>query len=125
MLAISPCLDRNIVSAYCKKCKQIPSPGHYLYRAEDRDTVLAAGLFEVGADYAGPIYYEGPEDASLFDGILRAGFNYAAEQGLEKGMIPEEFRVRHREKFRQLNYPIQAFFNIVNFFQKYKNCGRS
>lgn len=124
MLTITPCLEKQTVAAYCKKCGKLYDAAYYLYLAENRGEVQAAGLFEVGGDRVSTIYYEGlePDDHFLFDGILRAGLNYAAEQGIENGHIPEEFRQAHKALFGKLNYPIQPDFNIVNFFQKYKNC---
>lgn len=125
MLTITPSLEKQTVAAYCKKCKKVWSDGCYLYLAESRGEVLAAGLFEAGGDKVRAVYYEAadPSDRTLFDGILRAGLNYAAGQGIENGLIPEEFRSRHQELFAALNYPAQPLFNITNFFRKYKNCG--
>lgn len=124
MLTITPCLDKAAIAAYCKKCRKPWSAAFYLYRAENRGQVLAAGLFEVGGDQVQVMLYEAedPADPFLFDGILRAGLNYAADQGIPNGFIPEDFRYAHRGLFAQLNYPIQPVFDITNFFQKYKNC---
>lgn len=124
MLTISPCLEKQTVALYCKKCKRIYSAGFYLYRAEHNGEILAAGLFEISADQVQVLFYESEDnsDAYLFDGILRAGLNYAAEQGIENGVIPEEFHAEHSALFAKLNYPVQLQFNITNFFCKYKNC---
>lgn len=126
MLTITPCLDKQAIAAYCKKCKKPYSAAFYLYRAENRGQVLAAGLFEVGGEEVCAVLYEAedPSDHFLFDGILRAGLNYASEQGIPNGHIPEDFRYLHRELFAKLNYPIQPVFDITNFFQKYKNCAQ-
>lgn len=124
MLTITPCVDKPEIAAWCKKCGKVPSAAFYLYRAENRGEPLAAALFEVGGDQVQVVRYEAadPADYFLFDGILRAGLNYAAEQGIEQGYLPEEFRLSHEGLFSKLNYPIQPRFNITNFFQKYKNC---
>lgn len=124
MLTITPCLDKQTVAAYCKKCRKLYSAAFYLYLAKDRDELLAAGLFEVGGEQVQVVLYEADDqnDPFLFDGILRAGLNYAAEQGITKGVIPEAFRLAHGELFARLNYPIQSAFDISNFFHKYKNC---
>lgn len=125
MLTIAPCLEKETVVSYCKKCRKVYSAAFYLYLAENRGETLAAGLFQVDSDSVQVVYYEGvdPADHFLFDGVLRAGLNYAAEHGIQNGLIPEEFRHTHRELFSQLTYPIHAQFDITNFFQKYKNCG--
>jgi hypothetical protein len=124
MLTITPALDKSTVSAYCKKCGKVYSAALYAYLAQNGGEVLAAALFEMSGDHVTAVYYEGtdPADYTLFDGILRAGLNYAAEQGVETGTIPEAFRYDHRGSFEKLNYPAQVSFNIVNFFGKYKNC---
>lgn len=124
MLTITPCLDRLTVASYCKKCKKVYSAGAYLYRAENRGELLAAGLFEISADRVEVLLYEAQDtaDVHLFDGILRAGLNYAAEHGVENGLISEMFYFQHVSLFNQLNYPADPLFNITNFFRKYKNC---
>lgn len=124
MLTITPCLDRDVIAPYCRACKCAYSESFYLYRARNGGETLAAALFEVGGDKVTVRLYEAaePNDAFLFDGVLRAGLNYAAGQGIENGMIPEQFRALHGELFVKLNYPVQPTFNITNFFQKYKNC---
>lgn len=126
MLTITPRLDAKTVAAYCQKYGKPYSEAFYLYLAENRGEVQAAGLFEVGGDRVTVAYFEALDQADyfLFDGVLRAGLNYAAEQGVENGRIPERFRTEHKELFDRLNYPVQPDFNITNFFQKYKNCGR-
>lgn len=125
MLTITPCLDKQMVASYCKKCRKPYSAAYYLYLAQNREELLGAALFEVGSDAVSVLFYEAadPADAFLFDGVVRAGLNYANQQGLENGVIPEEFRHAHRELFAKLNYPAQPQFNINNFFAKYKNCG--
>lgn len=125
MLTITPCTERDTVLAYCKKCRIPLDAGHYLYLAENRGERLAACLFEIGGDRVQVLLYESaePGDAFLFDGVMRAGLNYAAGQGVENGFIPEQFRFLHRALFAKLNYPLQPLFNITNFFNKYKNCG--
>lgn len=124
MLEIKPCLDKQTMIGYCKKCKRAYSEAFYLYLATNRNHVLAAGLFEVGSEEVQAVYYEStePQDAFLFDGILRAGLNYAAGQGIENGRLPEDFRQSFHDLFAELNYPAAPVFNITNFFQKYKNC---
>lgn len=123
MLEIKPCLDKTVIAPYCKRCGRLAGDAFYLYRATDGEEVLAAGLFQVESSRVVVVYYEGAqEDHFLFDGILRAGLNYAAEQGIELGYIPEEFRQAHKAMFQKLNYPASPEMNITNFFQKYKNC---
>ncbi len=124
MLEIKPCLTSAEVAAYCKKCGKLPGPAFYLYRAQDRGQTLAAALFEVESDRVSPVYYEcAPgEGAALFDAVLRAGFHYAAGQGIPAGALPEVFRAAHRGYFACLNYPAQSRFGIENFFAKYKAC---
>lgn len=109
---------------YCKDVGRAYHPGYYLYVAEDSNETLASGLFEIKADSVETVDYRGvdAEDFSLFDGILRAGFNYAGEQGIPKGFIPEGFRAQHKDMFDKLNYPNESSFSIENFFSKYKNC---
>lgn len=124
MLTITPSVEKAVVAEYCKRCKRPYSEAFYLYRAEDRGETLAVCLFEVGASEVRVLLYEGADqdDLYLFDGLLRAGLNYASEHGIENGCIPEEFRQRHEALFAKLNYPVQRVFNITNFFSKYKNC---
>lgn len=124
MLEITPCLDRQVLAKYCKKCTRIASAAFYLYRAMDGDEVLAAGLFEVQSDFVQVVYYESadPDDHFLLDGILRAGFHYAEQQGIGKGCIPDAFREDHRNLFSRLNYPPNIMFDITNFFSKFKSC---
>jgi|GEM_PF-591578 len=126
LLEIRPCLDKPVVAAYCKKCGKIPTEAFYVYLAANRGETLAAGLFEITSTQVCALLYEsGEEDAFLFDGVLRAGLNYAAEYGIPNGFIPEEFRLLHRDKFQNLSYPIQQKFNISNFFAKYKSCANA
>lgn len=123
MLEITPSLDEALVREYCKKCGRLPGPQHYLYVASDRGEAVSAALFEVQSDRVIALWYEGPEDdAWLFDAVLRAGLNYASEQGIVSGYLPEAFRQAHGGLFSQINYPAQALFDITNFFQKYKSC---
>jgi hypothetical protein len=123
MLTINLFTDKAHVAPACKRHGKLYSEAFYLYAAENRGELLAEGLFEVKSELAQISAYSGPEDdPALFDGILRAGLNYAGEQGIEKGSIPEDFRYQRRGMFRKLNYPVATTFNIVNFFQKYKNC---
>lgn len=124
MLEIKPCTDLKPIAEYCKKCGKIPSDEFYLYLAVNSDKQLGACLFEVGGEAVTVIYYDCADenDYWLFDGMLRAGFNYAFEQGLKTGCIPEPFRMRFQRFFAKLNYPITTEFDITNFFKKYKNC---
>lgn len=124
MLEIKPCFDIPTLAVYAKNCGKAPGESLYLYMAKDGGETLAAGLFEVQSDKVCTLFYESadPDDIFLFDGILRAGLNYASEQGIETGCIPEDFRQSHKNKFARLNYPPETEMNIVNFFNKYKNC---
>lgn len=124
MLQITLCLDKPALAPYCKKCGKLVSEAFFLYRAVDRDQVLAAGLFEVFSESVQIVHYEesGDGDPFLLDGILRAGLNYASSFGIDRGCIPEVLRYTHRRLFNKLNYPPQPEFGISNFFQKYKNC---
>jgi hypothetical protein len=123
MLEIKPSTQMDQIKSYCLKCDRAPSEAFYLYTALDRGDILAAGLFEMLSDKVQVVYYEGDDnDPFLFDGVLRAGLNYAADQGVENGYIPEAFRQTHKDKFARLNYPPSPQLNIVNFFKKYKNC---
>lgn len=124
MLEIKLCTDKKTVAGYCGKCGKVPDEAFYLYLAADKDKRLAAALFEVGNQSVSVLLYECEDgtDYWLFDGMLRAGFNYAFDQGLETGHIPEKFRLKHSRLFEKLNYPAAAEFNITNFFKKYKNC---
>ena len=126
MLEIKPYLDRATVSGYCRKCGKPYSEAFYLYLAKDGGETLAAGLFEMQPDRVTALHYEStdPQDFFLLDGILRAGLNYASEQGVETGVLPEELRQAHKAAFERLNYPPECEMNIVNFFTKYKNCAR-
>ena len=123
MLEIIPNLDDKLLAVYCKKCGKLHGPSFYLYLAIDRGETLAAGLFEVESNRVNVVYYESvEEDPHLFDAVLRAGLNYAAEHGISKGYLPEPFRSHHRTFFAKLNYPPQSLFDITNFFRKYKSC---
>jgi hypothetical protein len=126
LLEIKACTDRTQINALCKACGLLPSEAFYIYRAENGGEEIGAALFEVLSDSVHIVFYAAadPEDPWLFDGILRAGLNYAAQFGLEKGCIPEYLRYQHRALFSRLNYPSAQVFNITNFFQKYKNCVR-
>jgi hypothetical protein len=124
MLEIKPNLTKPAIAGACRQCGRAYSEAYYLYTAADGGEVLAAGLFEMRSDRVVAVHYEStdPGDHFLFDGILRAGLNYAAGQGVELGLIPESFRQENRHCFEKLRYPPEREWNIVNFFQKYKNC---
>lgn len=124
MLEIKPCTHTKELAEYCRKCGKIPDEAFYLYVAEDKGKRLAACLFEVESGGVRVLLYECEDESDywLFDGMLRAGFNYAWEQGITAGFIPERFRIKHQRFFAKLNYPAQPEFDITNFFQKYKNC---
>lgn len=124
MLTITPCLEKEPVQAFAKKCQKVYHAGMYLYQAVERGNVVATALFEITSELVQICYYEAdePDDHFLFDGVFRAGLNYAAEQGLETGLIPESFCARQSRLLAGLKYPMQEAFNITNFFQKYKNC---
>lgn len=124
MLEIKACTDKRQVTAYCRKCGRVPGEDFYLYLASDGGEALASALFQVLSAEVRVLYYEAadPQDASLMDGVLRAGLNYASRFGIPKGCIPEALRYEHRALFAQLNYPTAQVFDILNFFQKYKNC---
>lgn len=124
MLEITPCTKTKRLAEYCKKCGKLPDESFYLYLATNADKQIAACLFEVDSEAVRVLLYECEDDADywLFDGMLRAGFNYAYEQGLAKGCIPEAFRIEYQRFFGKLNYPATPEFDITNFFSKYKNC---
>lgn len=124
MLEIKPCTDKKKLLKYCKECGKIPDESFYLYIATNKEQHLAACLFEVSGDSVRVLLYhcEDETDYWMFDGMLRSGFNYASEQGITTGCIPESFRIKYHWFFSKLNYPITAEFDITNFFQKYKNC---
>ena len=125
MLEINLNLQRPVVAAACRDFGQTYSDAHYIYRAENRGEIIATGLFEIGGTDVRVLGYDGPtDDHFLLDGILRAGLHYAETHGIETGLLPEEFRHKHRALFTGLNYPPTISFNIVNFFSKYKNCAR-
>lgn len=124
MLTITVNTNKEEIIPYCREVKIPFNKGLYLYQAKDKGELLGAGLFEIGADQVQVLYYTSvpEEEHFLLDGVLRAGFNYAAEQGISTGKIPEHFRGEHMNYFAKLNYPNEAEFNIENFFSKYKNC---
>lgn len=124
MLEIKPNLNKTDVAAQCRACGKVVSEAFYLYTAKDGGRELASGLFEMEGDRVVVLRYEGvdPDDYFLFDGILRAGLNYAAEQGVALGYVPETFRQENAGYFSKLRYPAEPEWNIVNFFAKYKNC---
>lgn len=124
MLEIKPCTDLKPIAEYCKLCGKIPDDSFYLYLAENNGKRLGSCLFEVSGEAVTVLYYDCADETDywLFDGMLRAGFNYAFEQGLETGRIPEPFRIKFQRFFAKLNYPIAPEFDITNFFKKYKNC---
>ena len=123
MLSISLCRDTRRTAAACKDLGKIYGEEFYLYEAMNNDEILASVLFEVKSSLVEVVGYQGPgDDFGLFDGLLRAGLNYAGLHGIEAGRIPEAFRHENRALFAQLNYPPETVFNITNFFGKYKNC---
>ena len=124
MIEIKPCTDLRLVAEYCRQCGRIPGPQFYLYLVKERDNLLAAGLFEIDSSSVDAVFYQGYEqDAWLLDAVLRAGLNYAASHGIPTGRLPEEFSSAHGALLAKLNYPLEAKFDITNFFRKYKNCG--
>ena len=123
MLSISLCQDNRRIAAACKSLDKIYGDEFYLYEAISGNETLGDMLFEVKSSLVEVVGYSGPsDDFGLFDGILRAGLNYAEKHGIEAGCISEAFRHENRALFAHLNYPTEAVFNIVNFFGKYKNC---
>jgi len=125
MIEIAPSLDQNILKSYCEKCGKDYGPGFFAYLATDGGTLLAAGLFEMLGDRVQAVMYEGDTaDPWLFDGVLRAGLNYAAGREVYTGCLPEAFREEHRELFKRLNYPDENEFDIASFFVNHRNCGR-
>ena len=123
MLEVKPSTDPKLLAEYCKLCGKIPGPQFFLYLATQRGELLAAGLFEIGSSSVDVVFYRGDaEDPWLLDAVLRAGLNYAASHGITIGRLPEEFRQAHGALFAKLNYPLEAEFDITNFFRKYKNC---
>jgi hypothetical protein len=124
MLEIKLCTDRKQITARLKKLGKPFSEAFYMYTAANRGEPLAACLFEVESEAVRACYYDCADagDYWLFDGMLRAGFNFASEQGILYGRIPEEFRALHEDLFSRLNYPAEPEFDITNFFKKYKNC---
>ena len=124
MLEIKPTTDKQVIAALCRKCRLAPDESLYAYIAASGNETLASALFQMEADAAQVLYYESaePGDRFLFDGLLRAGFHFAEEQGVTTGRIPEPFRQLHLRLFERLNYPITTEFGIENFFSKYKNC---
>jgi hypothetical protein len=124
MLEIKPSTDIKRVAGFCRKLGRVPSEAYYLYTAENAGKSLASCLFEVGGEAVTFLLYECEDknDYWLFDGILRAGFNYAFEHGINTGRIPEEQRHKYEGLFAKLNYPAAPEFDITNFFKKYKNC---
>jgi len=123
MLSIGLCRDSRRTAAACKHFGKIYGNEFYLYEALSSDEILGSILFEVKSSLVETVGYSGPQgDFALFDGLIRAGLNYAEMHGIEAGGIPEPFRQEHQALFAHLNYPPQTVFNIVNFFGKYKNC---
>ena len=123
MLSISLCRDSRRIAAVCKSFSKIYGDEFYIYEAIGNGEMLGEILFEVKSSFVEASGYNGPgDDFGLFDGLLRAGLNYAQKHGIEAGCIPETFRHENRALFARLNYPPEAVFNIVNFFGKYKNC---
>jgi len=124
MLELKPCIEKKRIAEYCKKCGKLPDDSFYLYLAADKEQQLAACLFEVSGNGVSVLFYDCADESDywLFDGMLRSGFNYAFEQGIATGRIPEPFRIQFKHLFSKLNYPVTTEFDITNFFQKYKNC---
>ena len=123
MLSISLCTDNRRIAAACKSFGKIYGDEFYLYESVYNNEILGGILFEVKSCLVEVVGYQGPDDDfGLFDGLLRAGLNYAEKHGIEAGCIPELFRYENRSLFIHLNYPPEIVFNIVNFFGKYKNC---
>lgn len=124
MLEIKPTTNTRVIAALCRKCGEIPDESLYAYVAASGSETLAAVLFRMESESARAVYYESTDqgDYFLLDGLLRAGFHFAAEQGVKTGCIPESFRQLHAEMFARLNYPAAHEFGIDNFFAKYKNC---
>lgn len=128
MISINPSTDKALIINACKQCtnfKKAYSEAMYLYIAEDNKKPIASALFEIHSNEVCVLEYFGDDTLQIFDGILRAGLSYADKNGIELGVIPENFRFKHRALFDKLNYPPPASFNIVNFFSKYKNCNTS
>lgn len=124
MIEILPELERDALLPRCKALGRGYSTGLYAYTARERGEELAAGVFEVQADFVALVSYTAQEqDAFLLDGILRAGLNYADAHGITTGVIPEPVRQAHAALFAKLNCPNAERFDITNFFLKYKNCG--
>jgi len=123
MLSISLCTDIRRTIAACKSFGKIYGVEFYLYEAVGGEEILGAILFEVKSELVETVGYRGPgDDPGIFDGLLRAGLNYAQKHGIETGCVPESFRRENRALFAVLNYPAEVSFSIVNFFGKYKNC---
>ena len=123
MLEVKPSTDAKLIARYCKQLDKIPGPQFYLYFAKEGEETVAAGLFEIDSSSVTVASYQGDaQDAWLLDAILRAGLNYSAVHGITTGRLPEEFRQTYSALFEKLNYPLEAEFDITNFFSKYKNC---
>lgn len=124
MLTIRANTQKENILPYCRALKIPYNKGLYLYEAKDKDQVLGAALFEISGTKAEALCYTTHPEESHFimDGVLRAGFNYAAEQHVPVGGIAETVRKEYAHFFEQLNYPNESQFNIQNFFAKYKNC---
>jgi hypothetical protein len=124
MLEIKPSTDKKRIAAFCRRLGKLPSEAFYLYTAENAGETLASCLFEVGGEAVAFLLYDCVDmnDYWLFDGMLRAGFNYAFEHGIVTGIIPEEQRAQYEGLFAKLKYPAAPEFDITNFFKKYKNC---
>jgi hypothetical protein len=124
MLEIKPSTDKKLIAAQCRKLGLLFGEAFYLYVAVNSGDIIASCLFEVGGNSVSFLLYEceDKDDYWLFDGMLRAGFNYAFENGIGTGRIPEEQRLWYAGLFAKLNYPAATEFDITNFFKKYKNC---
>jgi len=122
MISIGLCRDIRRAAAFCKDFDKIYGNEFYLYEAADNQGFRGGILFEVKSYLVEAVGYNGPNDRHLFDGLLRAGLNYAEKHGIEAGCLPETFRQSNHTLFAELNYPPETVFNIVNFFGKYKSC---
>lgn len=123
MLEIKPVKEQKRIFAVCRSLGLVYSHAYYLYEAVSGGKLLASALFYVDGDTVESVHYEGdPEDAYLLDGVLRAGFHYASSQNLSTGRISSDFKSSHYGLLKNLNFPAEEYFNIENFFSKYKNC---
>lgn len=124
MLEINVCSKKDFLLPICKKIKYPYSSALYAYVAKNKGVMLACALFFIHPDYVEIIYYESTDenDDAMFDGVLRAGLNYASSNNINSGYVSEEFRENNKQLFKKINFPNEAKFNINNYFLKYKNC---